>query len=121
MKARSGSEASRVIARTISRQLRIFLIGAGTPSFLDPLARVWGWTVGPVEVSAARLGDGAFVAREALDWGGTRDGYLRTVLLAVRAALEVEEPILEDMANLQYVITALECMKSLDLHIFVDA
>jgi hypothetical protein len=70
-------------------------------SSLDPLACVWGWTVGPVEVSVVGLVDGAFVVLEVLVWGGTREGYFRTVLLAVRAALEVEEPILEDMVSLQ--------------------
>jgi hypothetical protein len=35
-------------------------------SSLDPLACVWGWTVGPVEVSVVGLVDGAFVVREVL-------------------------------------------------------
>ena len=66
LNATSGSEASRVIAETVSRQLRLRLMVACILSSLDPLACVWGWTVGPVEVSAAGLVDGAFVVREVL-------------------------------------------------------
>jgi hypothetical protein len=66
LKARSGSEASRVIAGTVSRQLSFYLIRTCIPSSLEPLACVWGWTVGPVKVSVAGLVDGAFVVREVL-------------------------------------------------------
>lgn len=65
MKARSGSEASRVIAETVSGQLRLQLrlqlMVVCIPSSLDALACVWGWTVGPGEVSASSRIDGAFV------------------------------------------------------------
>jgi hypothetical protein len=47
---------------------------------------------------------------------------LRAVLLAVRAALEVEEPILKDMVSLQSIVEACgNSMKSLNLYIFVGA
>jgi hypothetical protein len=66
LRAGSGSEASRVIAGTVSRQLGLRVIVACTPSSLEPLPCVWGWKVGPVEVLAAGLVDGAFVVREVL-------------------------------------------------------
>jgi hypothetical protein len=66
LKAGSGSEASRVIARTVSRQLANWMVLARKPSFLDPLASVWGWTVGPVEVFALGLVDEVFVVCEVL-------------------------------------------------------
>jgi hypothetical protein len=63
-----------------------------------------GWTGPSCERRALKAKSGSeasFVVLEVLVWGGIREGYFRTVLLAVRAALEVEEPILEDMVSLQ--------------------
>ncbi len=45
--------------------------------------------------------------------GGTRVGYFRTVLLAVRAALEAEEPIFVNTAVLQCDFELNHSMKSL--------
>jgi len=108
LKVRSGSEASRVIARKVGYQLISGSILACVPASLDPLASVWGWTIGPVDVAATGLAEGAFDVLVVLVWGGTREGYFRTVPLAARDALEVKDPILENTANSQCASLASE-------------
>jgi hypothetical protein len=67
------------------------------------LARVWGCTVGPREASVGGRVGGAFVGREVVACGGIRDGYLRMVPFAVRAAFEVEEPMFEAVVVVQWL------------------
>lgn len=60
--------------------------------FLVSLACGFGWTVGPSLAACPSVGTdgGVLVGLE------TREGYLRAAALAVRAAFDAEEPILND-------------------------